>query len=163
MKCQNCGKNEAIVRYKENINGKKQELYLCSECAEKVGIINFPIVFSPIITSINDNYLNEYKITKCKNCGYTLEDYSKTGLFGCPECYSTFENELDSLFLKFHGKNRHVKLSNKNMKVKNVGISKKNNNEKLVSLKEQLKDLIDNERYEEAAVVRDKIKKIEGK
>lgn len=163
MKCQNCGKNEATVRYKESINGKKQELYLCSECASKVGIIDFPIVFSPMFTSINDNYLNEYKVTKCKNCGYTLEDYSKTGLFGCPDCYNTFENELDTLFLKFHGKNRHIKINNKNLTLKKVVSSPKSADEKIVKLKEKLKQLIENEKYEEAAIIRDKIKKIEGK
>ena len=29
MKCQSCGKKEATVRYKENINGKKQEYVKC--------------------------------------------------------------------------------------------------------------------------------------
>ena len=53
MLCDNCKKNEANVRYYENINGEKKELKLCEECSKKLGInkkMNFdfsmPIDFS---------------------------------------------------------------------------------------------------------------------
>ena len=38
MKCQNCGKNNANVKYTQIINGEKKEFILCEECAEKLGI-----------------------------------------------------------------------------------------------------------------------------
>ena len=38
MLCQNCGKNEANVRYTQIVNGNKKEMVLCQECAEKMGI-----------------------------------------------------------------------------------------------------------------------------
>ena len=54
MKCDNCGKNEANVRYLRNINGKKTQMNLCEECSKKLGIdTNFDI---PKI-----NYINELK------------------------------------------------------------------------------------------------------
>lgn len=34
MKCERCGKNEATFYYKSSINGKVTELHLCPECAE---------------------------------------------------------------------------------------------------------------------------------
>jgi len=37
MKCQNCGKNEVNFHYSSNINGNVTETYLCSECAAKSG------------------------------------------------------------------------------------------------------------------------------
>ena len=50
MMCDNCGKNEATVRYSENINGRKKELNLCSQCSQKLGInemnFNMPIGIS---------------------------------------------------------------------------------------------------------------------
>ena len=50
MVCQNCGKNEANVKYTQIVNGVKKEMVLCEECAEKMGISNFkvnmPIHFS---------------------------------------------------------------------------------------------------------------------
>lgn len=161
MKCQSCGKREATVKYYENINGVKKELHFCSECASKLGFAHFPDIFSPMFVSIPD-YLEEEEI-KCPKCGYTLDDYTKTGLFGCPECYNTFNENLDELFLKIHGKNRHVKEKNKVLKNKKNSEVKLTKDEKIAKLKEEIKKLIEEEKYEEAAVVRDKIKKLEEK
>lgn len=43
MVCQNCGKNEANVKYTQIVNGVKKEMVLCEECAEKMGISNFKV------------------------------------------------------------------------------------------------------------------------
>ena len=157
MKCQSCGKKEARVRYKENINGIKQEIFLCTECAKNMGFVDFSSIFSPMFVSI-PNLMYEHQELACKTCGYTLDDYSKTGMFGCTECYNTFEDTLDELFIKIHGKNRHVKLQKKNNK---SNVNSKNN--ELEKLKTKIQDLIADEKYEEAAIVRDQIKDIEGK
>ena len=109
MKCQSCGKKEATVKYYEDINGKKQELHFCMDCAKKLGVTDFANLLSPMFVTIPD-YKYEDELY-CKNCGYRLEDYARTGMFGCPECYNTFEDSLDELFYKLHGKNRHVKIS----------------------------------------------------
>lgn len=37
MKCENCGKNEVTFVYQSNINGETEEKHLCAECAEKLG------------------------------------------------------------------------------------------------------------------------------
>ena len=157
MKCQSCGKREATVRYKENINGKKQEIFLCEACADKMGFTDFSSIFSPMFVSIPE-FFEERVQEQCKTCGYTLEDYSKTGMFGCEDCYKTFEETLDELFLKFHGKNRHIKIGKKKIE------SKENNTLKEIEeLKEHIQELIEAEKYEEAVIVRDKIKELEGK
>ena len=161
MKCQSCGKKEATVKYYENINGVKKELHFCSECASKLGFAHFPDIFSPMFVSIPD-YLEEEEL-KCPSCGYTLDDYTKTGLFGCPECYNTFRDNLDELFLKIHGKNRHVKRKIKKLTAKKDNEDNITKEDKIEKLKEQLKMLINEEKYEEAAIIRDKIKEIENK
>lgn len=158
MKCQSCGKREACVRYKENINGKKNEYFLCEVCANKMGINDFSDIFSPMFVSIPEVF-GKAELPKsliCSKCGYTLEDYSKTGMFGCEHCYSTFEDTLDELFLKFHGKNRHIKIEKGNKTKK-----KKEKKENIEELKEEIQKLVEEEKYEEAAVVRDKIKRLE--
>ncbi|MEG2348662.1 MAG: UvrB/UvrC motif-containing protein [Clostridia bacterium] len=162
MKCQSCGKKEATVKYMENINGNKQELHFCYDCAKKLGFVNFSNIFSPIFVTIPD--YEQSKKLECKNCGYSFDDYAKTGLFGCPECYSTFEDRLDELFLKLHGKNRHVKTDSKKIdNVVNKQIKKESNEDKIERLKQKIEELVKNENYEEAAIVRDEIKKIERK
>lgn len=37
MKCDRCGRNEATFYYKSNINGKVTQVHLCSQCAEELG------------------------------------------------------------------------------------------------------------------------------
>lgn len=164
MKCQSCGKKEATVRYMENINGKKQEMHFCVDCARKLGFVNFSDMFSPIFTNI-PNFFGDFALEeelKCPTCGYTFDDYTNTGLLGCPDCYNTFEDRLDDIFLKLHGKNRHIKLDGRtlNKKVEKSSLSKE---EKILQLKDELKELVENEEYEKAAVIRDKIKKLENK
>lgn len=156
MKCQSCGKREATVKYYENINGTKKEFHLCSDCGNKLGFTHFSDIFSPMFVSIPDFSDNE--IIKCEKCGYTLDDYTKTGLFGCSECYNTFNENLDELFLKIHGKNRHVKCTKVKTKKKNI-----NKKEQVEELKKQIQELIKQEKYEEAAIIRDKIRKLESK
>ena len=37
MKCENCGKNEVTFVYQSNINGKVTQVHLCPQCAEELG------------------------------------------------------------------------------------------------------------------------------
>lgn len=163
MKCQSCGKKEATVRYYENINGEKQELHLCSDCAQNLGFTSFSNIFSPMFASLQGYNLMEEEV--CKVCGYSFDDYLKTGFFGCPNCYDSFSDRLDDLFIKLHGKSRHIPIQNK-IKTKKLTKKEKEVDDydfELKKLKSKLEKLVKEEKYEEAAVVRDKIRKIEGR
>lgn len=153
MKCSKCGKNNANITYNQNINGEVTNLNLCEECAHKLGIFNsFDDIFSPMVLDLD--YILPEEV-KCKKCGYTLSKYRNSGLFGCDECYDTFKNEIDSILLKLQGKNRHVQ---------RLGTSKKDKPESEEDkLRKELEKLVKEEKFEEAAVIRDKIKKLERK
>ena len=152
MICSNCGKNNASITYKQNINGKKITLNLCDNCAHELGIFNsLDDIFSPMI--LDFEYVLSEEI-KCKKCGYTLSKYRSTGLFGCDECYKTFKKEIDEILLKIQGKNRQIK--------EKVNIKKENINQ-VDKLKQELQELVKQEKFEEAAVIRDKIKDLEKK
>lgn len=155
MKCQNCGKSQANIRYKENINGQIQEVYLCSGCAKNLGFLDFSDIFSPIFSSIPSVFLDTVTEKSCDKCGYDFNMYLKTGLFGCPNCYDSFSPKLDELLYNYHGKTRHVKSDNEN--IKNSINSKE---ELILNLQNELNIAIENEEYEKAAVLRDKIKEI---
>ncbi len=184
MKCQNCGENEANFRYTEVINGVKKEIALCDECRKKLGIqsldFNIPIDFS----SFFGDFLNEYdesslfpmltkpKQLKCDNCGMTYDEFMKEGKFGCSDCYNVFDSKIEPILKRIHGESKYLGRKGKIPKVieKNVGNdalvvpstkSEQNNESDIVELKKELKKLIKEERYEEAAVLRDKIKEFE--
>lgn len=180
MLCDNCGKREANVRYSENINGRKKELNLCEECSHKLGIgqmdFSMPIDFSNFFEGFMDNFgsnefipmLNDLKTLKCNSCGYTFDDIANTGRLGCKDCYSVFQDRLDPIIKRIQGSNKHVGRIGKiiDSKIDNKEAVKEES-KKPVSEKEklenELKDAIKEERYEDAARLRDEIKKLNKK
>ena len=40
MLCQNCGKNEATMYFRQTVNGQTKEMHLCPECADQLGVNN---------------------------------------------------------------------------------------------------------------------------
>lgn len=180
MLCDNCGKKEANVRYLSNVNGVKRELNLCEECSQKLGItdinFNMPIDFSSFFEDFLEDFtsseymplFNEVKNIKCESCGYTFEDIANTGKFGCGNCYKTFEDRIDPILKRIQGANKHVGRLGKvlenhvDMKAEKTDNEKQNEQDtKLQKLQEELKHAIKEERYEDAAKLRDEIKKIE--
>ena len=184
MLCDNCGKREANVRYTENINGKVKELNLCEECSKKLGIgqmdFSMPMDFSNFFGDFIEEFtkpewmplLSNVKTLTCNNCGYTFDDIVNTGKLGCPNCYEVFESELDPIIKRIQGTNSHVgrigkiidnKIDEKYGKGKKEQDSnKKEGKTKLEQLQEDLKTAIKEERYEDAAKIRDEIKKCNG-
>lgn len=185
MLCENCGKHEANVRYTQIINGEKKEMHLCEDCSEKLGIGNMdfkmPISFSSFLGDFFDEFdnstflpeFNPIKELKCDRCGMTFEEFMNTGKFGCGSCYETFESKIDPILKNIHGANRHIGRLGKvlpvtkleedkeaNSNVKNAGKEIKEKSEMDI-LKESLQKAISEERYEDAAIIRDKIKKME--
>lgn len=179
MLCDNCGKREANVRYSENINGRKKELHLCEECSEKLGIgkmdFSMPIDFSSFLGGFMENFLEpefmpmieEVKELKCEDCGYTFEDIANTGKLGCGNCYNVFESKLDPIIRKIQGANQHTGRTGKILDNKITNNQEKQEKQEKVEnkkekLQEELKKAIKEERYEDAAKIRDEIKKEEN-
>ncbi len=186
MKCQNCGENEANVKYTQIINGVKKQMSLCDKCAQNLGIddmeFNMPINFSSFLGDVFDIYedtLTEIikpKTLTCDRCNMTYDEFLQTGKFGCEECYEVFKTKLDQILKNIHGANRHVgRIGNfmegyeksqivdnyKNDKINEQNVKEeKQQKSKLEELQERLKQEIREERYEDAAKTRDEIKKI---
>lgn len=184
MKCQNCGENEANVRYTQIINGVKKQMNLCEKCSKELGIedinLSMPISFSSFLGDIFDMYEDNIptfavpKTLKCDKCNMTYDEFLGTGKFGCDNCYEVFKTRLDSLLKNIYGVNRHIGRNGKFLgeklnveKSKNINENKIEKNEsqikqksKLETLQERLKQEIKEERYEDAAKTRDEIKKI---
>lgn len=167
MKCQKCGMNEANVSYTEIINGKKAHVVLCDKCANEMNIgMNFNFDFNDVFGA----FFNEPSFAKslghanaleCGNCETTYDEFANTGMFGCEECYDVFSDKLDNILPRLQGSNRHIgrRLNGINQNVKQKDKKEKTELEKL---QEELKKCVEKEEYEKAAVIRDKIKKLES-
>ncbi len=168
MKCQNCGANEATIKYMQVINGEKDEMYLCDKCAKDMKIdMNFDMHFGldnvfaslfgaePLVKPIE---LSDE--LKCDSCGMRYEDFAKTGMTGCPNCYKVFNRRLDNVIKRLHGSNRHVEASHE-VTPKLARRKSSNAKEKIEELKAEIENCIKKEDYEQAAILRDKIKSLE--
>ena len=175
MLCENCKKREANVCYSENINGVKREMHLCEKCSKELGIseqmnfdmgLDFPSIFGGIFEDF-PMLLNEVKDVTCKTCGLSFDDIVSTGRLGCPDCYETFESRLDPILKRLQGSNRHTgrlgEIPEKKIDIKkpeNKKETETTKESKIEKLEKDLKDAIKEEKYEEAAKIRDEIKKL---
>ena len=169
MKCQNCKKEEAVIKYYENVNGEKSEVMLCNSCAESLNLIDFPDMLSYFFSNYPKELLvNEYTKKVCDKCLFTFDDYLKTGLFGCSSCYRAFNDRIDILLNRINEKKRNVAIENR---LKGKILKKVYTNVKDKKQDTDISDIIDinklknllilsikEEKYEDAAKIRDRIK-----
>lgn len=174
MLCEKCKKNYAVIFYEENINGKTRKYALCKDCADELqrndeipttddmfdtfyspwGSLHDSLFGSLIGLSPQSTQLTSQK--KCQGCGSTFDDFRRRGKAGCPECYRTFTEELEPTIRSIHGNANHNGRAPSRFKVKFE------RDDKLKTLKKELKEAISSENFEKAAELRDEIKKIEG-
>lgn len=162
MICQQCQKNVANVHFTKVLNGNKVEMHLCEKCAKENSQISFmPSLsihdfFSGILGGAGSYVMQEErKPLACGDCGMTYEEFQKTGRFGCPECYKVYGEKLQPLLRRLHGGVEH------RGKVPSKVQACLKTSKEIEALKEQLSAAIRNEEYEQAAELRDRIRKIE--
>lgn len=161
MLCDACKKREAVVHIVKIENGKRTDLHLCAACARKqtsynnfkdLHIIDNDFFRKMAYPDVEEQGKEE---PRCASCGLTYSEFIRDGKFGCPDCYEAFKEELPPLLRRIHGHSRHTG------KVPGQGVFRTKSEVKL--LRQRLQQLVREERYEEAAQVRDKIHALEGK
>ena len=164
MLCQDCKKAESTVHLTQIVNNKKVVLNLCKNCAEKRGFHspfeNIPFPLADFVTGMmgvskspaDSKKLKALQSKKCPSCGLTFEALGKVGRFGCGQCYTVFGADLNDLLRKIHGSNEHRGKvpSGSSETMKPLREDRR--------LREELKRAIEQEDFEAAAVLRDKIR-----
>ncbi len=161
MKCQKCGNYEANTHITEIINGIKNEIYLCNNCAEsasnsaefesifKSGFDNF---FEPFWKSHNMGHIRPAVQKICKNCQSTISDIQNSGRLGCSECYKVFKDLLLPPLKNIHGNTQHLGKAPK----------KTSSYSQAEQLKQELSKAVESQNFEKAAELRDKIRELEA-
>ncbi len=158
MLCENCGKNSATTHIHTVINGVSTEKNLCAQCAHELGFSNNTLgsMLASMFSDFTENQIENQK--HCKVCGATFSEIAKTGKLGCSACYDTFYEELLPYLKRVHGSVNHIgKIPNK------APLVIKKSNANIENLKLELSKLVAAEKFEEAAVIRDKIREEEAK
>ncbi len=161
MTCQVCGKKTATVHLTEIINDQMTELHLCESCAKEKGIAGLgqPFGLQDLLAGLVDfgAPVSEEKkeVLQCPNCKMTYEDFRRLGRLGCSQCYEVFQASLEPLLKKIHGATQHIG------KGPVSGGDELKSKKKLQDLHLRLQKAIQTEAFEEAAKIRDEIKKFE--
>jgi protein arginine kinase activator len=169
MRCEKCKKNESSVHLTEIIRGVKSEVHLCEQCAKEIGLnsklSNFSLAVPDFITFLNDDLTSNYQDNSnqpmCRNCGTTLSELKNSRKVGCSSCYSYFRDQLSSAL--YFADTSHIgkKPSNK-IDIDTLNLPESPEfSEEVTLLRIQLSKAVDNEEYEQAALLRDKIKELE--
>lgn len=161
MLCEKCGKNIATTHIRTVVNGVVIEKNLCAHCAVDAGYNDIKgSNLTQMLSSMFGDTLSgaqSSRITRCACCGSSFSDIAKSGKCGCSQCYTTFYNELLPYLKRVHGSIRHIgKAPNR------APLAEKQDEDTIESLRSKLCELVREEKYEQAAVIRDKIKVLEG-
>jgi protein arginine kinase activator len=156
MKCQKCTK--AATLHITEVLGEDQfeELHLCEECAGKYmeppqkgagGKGGMALEEGDEASALNQR--------TCPNCGIKFVEFRNSGRLGCPHDYQEFRDELVPLLESIHGETRH------NGKTPRRQPQNKQTQSELIQLRKQLQQAVTKEAYEEAARLRDSIRRLE--
>lgn len=166
MLCENCKQREANVHLSKTVNGQTHELHLCDQCAKKTQEVNFVFHSGVSVPDFLQALFGFSAVPKtagiqqeeaCPRCGMTFSQITRAGKLGCNMCYEKFSRELQPLLRKIHGGGQHVgKVPKRRGSVLREKLE-------LKKLKEKLRILILQEKFEEAVEVRDRIRELEQK
>lgn len=157
--CQNCGENPANLWVTKIMDGNVSKHHLCDECFRKLSGYSLPFtvalpmdMISPF-PGMSENIFSskQARLKVCKNCSASWSDFIQNGYLGCPICYESFSNFLDPIIQDIHSsKTYRGKIPQRLPEDVKLKAS-------LNQLKQKLFSSIDNENYEEAAKIRDKM------
>jgi len=157
MKCQKCP-NAATLHITEIVSEDHvEELHLCEVCAHKY--LSEPQTKAAVKTGSVPTAVEEEDTAgghrECDMCGIKFIDFRNTGRLGCSHDYDIFREELLQLLENIHGETRHVG------KVPRRLPQSKQTQAELLTLRKQLQQAVHREAYEEAARIRDRIRRLE--
>ena len=160
MLCEACKQTQATVHLTEIVNDQMTELHLCEACANQKGAqVESHFGLSDLLSGLagfsKTEEPEEVSTKTCPTCGMTYEDFRKVGRLGCAECYTTFKRNLGSLLKRIHGSPIHLGKSPARL------VKPAKAKTELAELKRKLERAIENEEFEEAANLRDQIRRME--
>jgi protein arginine kinase activator len=161
MLCQICKKKQATIHLTEITDGKRKEMHLCQKCAADEGMVvksqmSIDELLGNLLESKPDDEAQFDSEDRCPICGFHPNDLNKQPLVGCPNDYEVFEPQLSAIIENAHdGKTHHTGKIPSNIPQNTKSYMQ------LLNLREELRDALKHEDYEQAAELRDRITELE--
>jgi protein arginine kinase activator len=160
--CGACHKNPATIVIMDLDGGSvTEQQHLCQSCAEQLGVVQqktqlkmSPELLEDLLGTVQGK--GRRKEATCPGCGITLAAFKQTGRLGGPRCSESFRAELVPLLQRVHEAASH-RGRLPGVTAPPVPVP----GETLSDLRRRLDDAVRGERYEEAARLRDELRKAE--
>ena len=155
MTCDSCDQPATVFLSQKNKDGSIHKMNLCPTCAQASQAEDSTgYALAEMLTGFNEETTKEETgkrpANACPACGFTIAHLKKTGRLGCADCYSIFGKSVSGMLEKMHRSSDH-----KGKRPKNVPEALT----PLAVLEEELASAVQNEDYEKAAALRDRIQK----
>ena len=169
--CQECQQRSATLHFTKILNGEKTEVHLCDKCSQEkggqffgsghssfsindllAGLLN---VESGVTPAKKDTFPSQ-EILRCPSCQMSYPQFARTGRFGCSDCYPAFQAQLEPILKRLHsGNSTHIG----KIPIRTGGnlVLRK----QIDDLQKQLKRCIQKQEFEQAAELRDEIRRLE--
>lgn len=163
MKCEVCKEAEATIHLTQVVDGSVKKIHLCEACAAESGFdLHGPMSITDILLGLGGDQQEVAPPVKasersCPRCHLRRVDFKKTGRLGCPDCYSTFGDELAPVIRAMHRNEQHRgKIPERERERVEATVQES-------ELKEQLNAAIAREDFEAAARIRDSLLALRNK
>lgn len=157
--CQKCGQPSTTHLTHVSASGEQAQLHLCSACAEKENILeppgqqlNIPSILKALIGANLGSWSDELSKLCCPACGIKYMEFRAAGRLGCPQDYQVFRSGLEGLLKRIH---RAVRHQGKRPRRHRATME---SHWEVIQLRNALRRAVDQEQYEEAAALRDRIR-----
>ncbi len=175
MICEFCRANEANIHLVKIINGRSEKINLCVDCLKDFAIFPTEEIFNDITKLLTKVFEVEIKIIdksgsdnlfdklakandkNCSSCGIDLATIKSIGRVGCANCYKEFKDSLMPIIKAIHESGEHKG------KIPPMSSMDERVEKEIRDLKYMLKEEVTVENFEEAAKLRDTIKKLQKK
>lgn len=156
LECSEC-KKPIVIRYTEIVGDVITHTSMCADCPELQRRLHGT---NP--QELVANQTGSAAGLACGNCGTTLEEIKRGHRLGCSDCYTVFEDVLlmemqttERLPSRFTPGKKNQLLHMGRSPGERLAISPSS---RLLALNEALKETLNREDYEQAALLRDQIK-----
>ena len=162
MKCEICGLKDAVIHIRQIQKDLVHELHICEECAQEKGLIReeeseLPIanLLSGLLEGKDMTGAGEVK-ESCPGCGLKASEFRKQGKLGCAECFQAFEKDVKAIVSQMAARPRHAG------RLPRTFAEQAASADATDSLREELREAVEREDYEEAARLRDRIREADS-
>jgi protein arginine kinase activator len=163
--CELCGEEPATMHLLRVVDGQISHTHLCAQCAEGVAeqteglalVLAVPSVLrgrkkpSGEREEVAGAMSESGEETFCGACGTTLSDLKESGMVGCASCYRVFAEHLETTVRREAEPVEHLG------KMPLRGPETDTLRHEMMRLERMLRELVEHERFEEAAGVRDRL------